>query len=144
MGRHRIHHFLGQILDEDQGGHEHIGLGDVGTEVRVIVLIAELLDQIAAQLDSEGTVLGVQARGRLGEGILILRLQHHIDGLHHRLVIVGLSRNNPAVGGANLREHRHPLSYVKNTTGRQALPWVSALRRYKMAEALLTEISPPR
>ena len=59
---------------------------------------------------------GVESRCSLGEGILVLGLQHHINRLHHGLVIMALHRSNAAIGGADLCEHQRALSNVKNLT----------------------------
>ena len=83
VGRHRIHHLLSQIFNENQRCNENVCGGDISLEIRIVIRIAQLLNQIAAEFDAKGTVLRVQAGGRLGEGVLVLRLKHHIDSLHH-------------------------------------------------------------
>ncbi len=128
-----LHHFLGQILDEDQRGDEDIGLSHIGAETGVIVLVAQLLDQIAAQFDPEVAPRGVQRRGGLGERILILRLQHHIHRLHHGLVVLTLHRSNATIGGADLREHLRTLSNVKNPTFRHGPLRRFPVRRYNIS-----------
>ena len=108
MGGNGLHHLLGQILNEDQGGDKHIGCGHIGAEVGVILGIPEFFNQVAAQLDRQGTVLVVEGGGCLGEGVLVLGLQHQIDGLHHGAA-VHVCGADSAVGGADLREHRRRL-----------------------------------
>ena len=61
MGGDSVNHLLRQIFDEDQRGHEHIGLGDIGAKVCVVVGISKLLDQIAAQVNAQRAVLGIEA-----------------------------------------------------------------------------------
>ena len=105
-----------QIFNEDQGGHKDISLSHVGAEAGVVVVDAEFFDQIAAQLDSEIATRCVESRRCLGEGVLVLGLQHHVNGLHHGLVVLALHRSNATISGANLCEHQRVLSNVKNLT----------------------------
>lgn len=134
VGRHRLHHLLGEVFDEDQRGDEHIGRGHIGAEVGVVLRVAELLDQIAAQLDRQGAVVGVDRLGRRGEGVLVLGLQHHVHRLHHGPSIGGRrgGRADPAVDGADLREHASQrLSNVKEPTQRRWPVRQQQSRRYR-------------
>ena len=60
-------------------------------------------------------------RGYDTEGVLVLGLQHHINRLHHGLVVLALHRSNAAIGGADLCEHQRALSNVKDLTATG--PW---------------------
>ena len=111
-----VHNLLSQIFNEDQGGHKDISLSHIGTEAGVVVVVAEFFDQIAAQLDSEIATGCIESRRCLGEGVLVLGLQHHINRLHDGLVVLALHRSNAAIGGADLCEHQRALSNVKNLT----------------------------
>ena len=72
MGCNGIHHLLCQIFDEDQRGDEHIRLCHVLTETGVVLLVTELFDQIAAQLDSKFTAGRIESCCRLSQRILVL------------------------------------------------------------------------
>ena len=116
VGGNGVHNLLRQIFDEDQGGHKDISLSHVGAEAGVVVVVAEFFDQIAAQLDPEIATGSIESRRCLGEGVLVLGLQHHINRLHDGLVVLALHRSNAAIGGADLCEHQRALSNVKNLT----------------------------
>ena len=121
MGCNGIHHLLCQIFDEDQRGDEHIRLCHVLTETGVVLLVTELFDQIAAQLDSKFTAGRIESCCRLSQRVLVLGLKHHINRLHHGLVVLSLYRSNAAIGGADLCEHLRVLSNVKNLTASRRL-----------------------
>ena len=74
MGSHGLHHLLGQVLDENERGDEHIGRRYVGAEIGVVLRVAQLLDQVAAQLDRQGAVVVVDRLGGGGQGVLVLGL----------------------------------------------------------------------
>ena len=74
--------------------------GDLGIE-----LSGYLINQITAQLNPEIAAGGIQSRCSLGEGVLVLGLEHHVDRLHHGLVVLTLHRSNPTISGADLCEH---------------------------------------
>ena len=111
-----VHNLLRQIFNEDQRGDEDISLSHIGTETGVVVVVAEFFNQIAAQLDPKISTGSIESRCCLGEGVLVLGLQHHINRLHHGLVVLALHRSNAAIGGADLCEHQRALSNVKNLT----------------------------
>ena len=104
MGGNGLDHLLGQVFDENQRGDEHVRCGHIGLEVGVVLGVAQFFDQVTAQLDRQGSVLVVERVGRLGEGVLVLGFEHHVNGLHHGPA-VHLTGADAAVGGANLREH---------------------------------------
>ena len=83
VGSHRIDHLLGQVFDENQGGDEDIGLSDIGAEVGVVLRVSKLFDQIAAQINGDRAIGVVEGGGCLGQRVLVLGLQNHIDRFHH-------------------------------------------------------------
>ena len=106
MRSHCFHHLLGQIFNEDQRSDKYIRRSHVRLEIGVVLGVAQFLNQVAAQLDRQGAVLGIERVGCLGKGVLVLGFEHHINGLHHGPA-VHVAGRNAAVGGANLREHQH-------------------------------------
>ena len=60
VGGYRFNHFLSQIFDEDQGADEHIGFSHIGAEIGVIARVAQFLNQVAAQVNGQRTVLIVE------------------------------------------------------------------------------------
>ena len=116
MGCDGVNNLLGQILNENQRGDKDIGLGNIGAEIGVVVLVAQFLNQIAAEFNTQIGSGGIQSISRLGESVLILGLKNHVNSLHHGFVVLALHRSNASIGGANLCEHQRILSNVKNLT----------------------------
>jgi len=60
--------FWARSSNEDQRGDEHIGFGHIGAEGGVVLRIAQLLNQVAAQVDGQALFCSLRLFGRLGEG----------------------------------------------------------------------------
>ena len=105
MGSNGVHHLLGQVFNENQRGDKNVCLSYIRTKTGVIVVITQLFDEIAAQLNPELRTRCIQGISRLGQRVLVLGFQHHIHGLHHRFVVLTINRGNAAISGADLCEH---------------------------------------
>lgn len=80
-GADRLDDLLGQLLDEDERADEEVGRGDVGLERRVRRRVAELLEQVADDLDADLVVVRVDLLHRSAERRLVLCLEDDVDDL---------------------------------------------------------------
>ena len=95
---------LGQLLDEDEGTDEDVGLLDVLLELLVGGVVAELLEEVADALDGHVLRAGVDALDGAGHGGLVLRFQDDVDDLHDG-PIAGILGNDAAVLRVGGGEH---------------------------------------
>mmetsp|Transcript_27247 Transcript_27247/g.59503 ORF Transcript_27247/g.59503 Transcript_27247/m.59503 type:complete len:1448 (-) Transcript_27247:88-4431(-) len=92
LGRDDRDNLVSELLNEDEGGDEHVSLLHIGLELVVVGLAAELLQQVAGNLEAQVLVVGVDGVHGSGEGGLILSLQDNVDKLDH-FAAVGLGHD---------------------------------------------------
>mmetsp|Transcript_14046 Transcript_14046/g.52677 ORF Transcript_14046/g.52677 Transcript_14046/m.52677 type:complete len:553 (-) Transcript_14046:271-1929(-) len=103
LGLDHLDDLVGELLHEDQGPDEHVGLLHILAELLNGCLRAQLLQQVSHALDAHVLLLLVDFLARLRHGLLILVLEDHVHDLH-LLAPVHISRHDPAVLRPGRRE----------------------------------------
>mmetsp|Transcript_62047 Transcript_62047/g.164611 ORF Transcript_62047/g.164611 Transcript_62047/m.164611 type:complete len:308 (+) Transcript_62047:1128-2051(+) len=103
LGLDRSDHLVRQLLHKDERANEDVGVGDVLLELRVVGVVAELLEDVARALDRHVGLAGVDALARRRQRRLVLRLEHDVDHLEH-LAVSDILRHDLAVVRVGLGE----------------------------------------
>jgi hypothetical protein len=71
---YRLDHFVGQVFNKDQGGHEDIRRRHILLKGLEIIGIPQFFNQVAADFNGHLGVVGVDGPNRRGQSTLVLRL----------------------------------------------------------------------
>mmetsp|Transcript_28419 Transcript_28419/g.47713 ORF Transcript_28419/g.47713 Transcript_28419/m.47713 type:complete len:652 (+) Transcript_28419:1252-3207(+) len=98
VGRYHLHNLIGELLDEDEGGDKHVGLGAVSLELLEVGLAAEFLEKVAGNLEAKVFVVRVDGFHRGGERRLVLSLQYDVHELDHSAAVNIVRRDSADIG----------------------------------------------
>lgn len=81
MGLDDLDDLLGELLDEDEGSDEDVGVRDIGLELLHGVLVPQLLEQITYALYGHVLASGIDPLDGGRHGGLVLGLEDDVDYL---------------------------------------------------------------